>query len=269
MADIPFPYPILNSDGEDIDGTFDVDVDFDLGVVGFYMLDCKFKLQNAYFENLIKTQQAVYTVEVECASTNYRETFLTTDETFPIKLSYDDVRGLVDIRFYICASKDIPNYKPIGMNADIYGDDSFEIKKGEIIATHARTSFIADPKYDSLNAPIRSFVKLKQTTAKSGEMLVDCEGDFIEIELSKDDHKLYNDIHTRSPELVHSCIVLPVLVDVLHDIDKYSGYVWADKIKQICLDRGIDIDNPIIAAQKLLGLPINRTFKWRKNDQDK
>ena len=150
------------------------------------------------------------------------------------------------------------------MNADVYGDDSFEIKSGEIIAIHPATMFQANPQFDSLNEPIRSFIKLKESTTSAKEMRVDCNGDFIEIELPEEDYKLYREIHTSSPELIHSCVVFPVLVDALHEVRKedseYYGSVWFDKIRQICLDRQISTDDPIVAAQKLLGLPLNRTF---------
>lgn len=272
MADIPFPYPVLGSNG-DIDGGFDVTITIDFSIVGFYTLNCGFKLNNEYFENLIKTQQATFIVEIECGATNYRNTFSTRNETKIIKIPDDCVHGRVDVKIYICALKDIPEYKPTGMNLDIYGDDSFEIKSGEIIAIHPSTSFLADPKYDSLNAPVRSFIKLKKSATQAKEMFVDYSGDFIEIELPEDDYKLYRDIHVSSPALIHSCVVFPVLVDVLHEMKKednaYSGAVWLDRITQICRDRQINIEDPIVAAQKLLGLPLNRTFNWRKNDQEK
>ena len=272
MTDIPFPYPVLGNNG-DIDGSFDVTIIIDFSIVGFYTLNCDFKLNNEYFENLIKTQKAIYMVEIECGATNYRHTFSTTDKTMCIDIPDDYVRGRVDVKIYICALKDIPEYKPTGMDTDIYGDDSFEIKSGEIIAIHPSTSFLADPKYDSLNAPVRSFIKLKKSATQAKEMFVNYGMEFIEIELPEEDYKLYRDIHASSPALIHSCVVFPVLVDVLHEMKKednaYSGAVWLDRITQICQDRQIDVDDPIIAAQKLLGLPLNRTFNWRKNDQEK
>lgn len=272
MTDIPFPYPVLGSNG-DIDGSFDVTIMMDFSIVGFYTLNCEFKLENAYFENLIKTQQAVFMVEIECGATNYRNSFSTKDKKMTISIPDDFVRGRVDVKIYICAIKDIPEYKPTGMDTELYGDDSFEIKSGEIIAIHPSTMFLADPKYDSFNAPIRSFIKLKKSTTQSKEMFVDYNDTFIEIALPEEDYKLYREIHTSSPALIHSCIVFPVLVDVLHEIQKedsvYSGTTWFDRVKQICFDRQIDIADPVVAAQKLLGLPINRTFNWRKNEQEK
>lgn len=273
MTDIPFPYPVLGNNG-DIVGNFETNIMTDFSIVGLYSLNCNFTLDNEYFEHLIKTQQAAYTVEIECGSTNYRNAFSTTYNTLNITLSDKDVRDTVDVRVYICATKDIPEYKPSGMNADIYGNDSFEIKSGEIIAIHPATMFQANPQFDSLNEPVRSFIKLKESATSTKEMRIDCNGDFIEIELPEEDYKLYRDIHASSPELIHSCIVFPVLVDVLNEVRKkddseYCSAVWFGKIVQICLDRQISTDDPIVAAQKLLGLPLSRTFNWRKKDQDK
>ena len=48
MTDIPFPYPVLGNNG-DIDGSFDVTIIIDFSIVGFYTLNCDFKLNNEYY----------------------------------------------------------------------------------------------------------------------------------------------------------------------------------------------------------------------------
>lgn len=271
MTDISFPYPVLLDESGDIAGNFKAEIVCDSSIVGYYVLRCNFTLHNEYFSQLIADKRAAYTVEVECNSTNYRHTFSTTDNTLSFQVSDNDVRGLVNVRIFICAIGDISDYKPTGMNTELYGEDSFDIKNGEVIGLHPETSFVAERNFDSLNEPVKSFVKLKEADKSTTEMRVNYKDEFIEIELPKVDYALYQAVHLHSPELVHSCIVFPVLVDTLYELinDEHSGEIWCDKLRQICHDRNIDIETPLIAAQKLLGLPVNRTFNWRKKELDK
>lgn len=272
MADISFPYPVLLNESGDIVGDFKVDVNYDPSIAGFYTLEFAFALNNEYFEKLIADNRAAYTVEIECNATNYRNTFSTTDSNMNIRLSDGDVRDLVNVRIFICATCDIPDYKPTGMNAELYGIDPFDIQSGEVIGLHPETSFVADRKFDSLNEPVKSFVRLKESNRATEEMWVNYGDEFIEIELPKEDYALYQEVRTHSPELVHSSIVFPVLVDALHELqkDENAGLTWYDKLKQICRDRAIKYEeDPLVAAQKLLGLPVKRTFGWRKKDLDK
>lgn len=133
------------------------------------------------------------------------------------------------------------------------------------------SGFIVAKEFDPLNAPISSIIKLEKSKKQIAEMRVTYDNERIIIELPKQDFELYSQIKSNSAEMLHATLVLPVLVDAIYEIsgkgtNNYQDFAWSDRLKHICIDRQIDIDEPLSAAQKILNNPINRSLQWRNKE---
>ena len=174
------------------------------------------------------------------------------------------MRERVDVSFCVCATQDIQDYSPEGIHPDLAGEP-IAVEKGDVLADGGTGSFMADKTFDPLKAPVSSFMKIKEASEKSAPMAIEYGGDQIIIKLSKDDYKNYVFARKFAPSSLHSSLVLPALVDVLYVINKddgrYEGSQWFDRIKQICRERDIVLDDPLIAAQRILGKPVERSLK--------
>lgn len=264
-----YPYPVLGN-GDDINGEFIPSAYLTIEQINT-TIKCNFETTNKYIAELIKNKIAVYCVEIECSSTFFRLVKRTDGNNIEISIPSNKLKETVNVSFYICAATKINDYAPNGMHPDFDGE-IFDINCGDVLATGIPTSFIADKKFDPLNAPISSIIKIMPTQNKE-EMQVDYEGERIIIELPQKDYDLYLSIKNNSADMLHSSIVLPVLVDAIYEANgqgsgKYKNSDWSNRLKQMLKARNIDTGIPLLDAQKLLESPINRILNWRKKFED-
>lgn len=262
-----FPYPVLGN-GDDVSADFRPQLSYSI-TPDSVKVQCSFDLTDNYFQHLIAQEKAHYSIEFECGSTYFRHLITAKESSTTIDFPAESLRERVDVNFYICAVKTIEDYRPPTTHVD-FGDDSFYIDAGDIIALGGSTSFIVAKEFDPLNAPISSIIKLEESNTAT-EMRVAYDSSKIIISLPKADYEHYKLAKNSSAEMLHSSLVLPVLVDAIYEIgDKgsrnYNDFQWADRLKQICIDRQINMEEPLNAAQKILSNPISRTLAWRSKE---
>ncbi len=260
-----FPFPVLGNE-DDIKGLFKPVMRYTLEP-NAVVIECEFELSNSTIEQLIADKKAGYFVQVECGNTFYRRTFVTQEPKLKLEIEAGDLRDKVDVSFCVCATADIPDYSPDGIHPDLAGDPT-AVETSDVLADGGTGSFMADKTFDPLKAPVSSFMKIKEAKEKSAPMTIDYGGDQILIKLSKDDYKNYVYARKYAVSTLHSTLVLPALVDALYVINKdntYEGSPWFSRIKQICRERDIDISDPLTAAQRLLGKPVERGLKEVRN----
>ncbi|MDR0485112.1 MAG: hypothetical protein LBH29_00115 [Elusimicrobiota bacterium] len=257
-----FPYPVLGN-GDDIKGEFKTKCEWSISG-NLITVNCQFETTNEYISELIKNKNAKYCAEFICSNTYYRNLKTSEDGVIEFSEQAASLKGRVDIYFYICSAKELDNYYPVGTHCD-FGEEPFRINTGDILAIGGRAFFIADKSFDPYTAPINSFVKLKYSN-KIRTMSVDYEKESIIIELPQEDYEKYQAIKNESSEFVISTVVLPVLIDAICEICKensaYSDCLWYAKLRQICSERKIKTDNPLKAAQEILGNPIRKILNW-------
>jgi hypothetical protein len=257
-----YPFPVLGNE-DDIKGLFKPLMRYTLEP-NEVVIECEFELSNPTIEKLISEDNAAYFVQVECGNTFYRRTFTSTEPRLKLNIEAGDLRERVDVSFCVCAVQDIQDYSPDGIHPDLAGEPT-AVEKGDVLADGGTGSFMADKTFDPLKAPVSSFMKIKEGNEKSAPMAIEYGGDQIIIKLSKDDYKNYVFARKFAPSSLHSSLVLPALIDVLYIINKddgrYEGAQWFDRIKQICRERDIVLDDPLIAAQRMLGKPVERGLK--------
>lgn len=256
-----YPYPILG-ENDDIEGLFNPSFWVTLRPMHI-QTEYSFRLQNETLEKLIEEKKAEFVVELECKTTFFRHTFRTASIKDKLDLQSERLREKVDVSFYICATQKIPNYRPSGLHAD-YGDATFTVETGDILADGGRGSFFAEKKFDPMRAPISSFIRIGEPRGKSGPMFVDFDEDYLLIRLSEEDHERYEEAKKHAVQSLHSILVLPALVEALRCMASpekkvlYGENKWFIRLEAICRDQKIITEDPLDAAQKILGNPITR-----------
>ena len=256
-----YPFPVLGN-LDDVNGIFSPRMDYTL-TPNQVILDCQFELENETIEGLLANSSASFYIQLECPSTFYRRTFSTTENKIRIEIPAGDLRDKVNATFLVCSNIQIPEYSPAGVHPDLAGEPSY-VEPGDILADGGIGFFIADKTFDPLKAPISSFMKINKGTAKSGPMVIDYEDEQIIIVLSEEDYDRYLYVKNSAPNILHSSLVLPALTDVLYtmkyDTKAHEDQPWYGRLQQIIVQQKIDMSEPIVAAQQILGEPLQRSF---------
>lgn len=218
---------------------------------------------NAYLKEL----KAVWHIRIICRNTYLRENFTTHESEWKHTFSGEDLVGTVYFEINLICLKQIPDYSPLKMHED-YGGAKFTINTGELLAVGSRFSCYIEKSFDPLKAPVASFIKVSQGDFKTGPFKVDFEGNYIEILFSETDWSQYFGIKDRVPAVIHSSVVLPVLMEAIMVLDDHSSSRWAGRLNEILIQKGLDRTNAIETAQKLLDLPIQRTFDKLNSELD-
>ena len=167
----------------------------------------------------------------------------------------------------------MPEYAVEGAHED-YGDATFDIRPGDILAVTDLMTFDADQTVDPLRR-IGAIIDIRQTD-KPGELPMEAvftEPDKVHILLSKSDFALYREMSPVPHLTSHltTTLVLPVLVQAIHlmDDEDVREYKWAKLLHRRLesTDLGSAAD-PLQKAQKLLDLPIRRALASAKTFMD-
>ncbi len=264
---IPYPYPVLGND-DDISGHFTPSMTYSLDPISV-SLSVKFDLENDYIKSLIDDGRASFLVDIACNRTYFRRYIKTNDYSLTFSEPAQNLRGKVEVSFYICTNETIGQYTPSG--------ESYFVESGDIVAVGGNTSFDALKEYDPLKAPIKSIVKITCLEKAQDEFTVLYnDDDFITIGIPKDMYSLYTNACSGSAaEMLHSSIVLPALMDAIDAIKDGKSDVasasWAQKLTELCASRGIALDEDsksLTIAQRLLHNPAKRALDWyNKNNE--
>ena len=256
-----YPFPVLGN-LDDISGIFSPSMDYTLEP-NQVILDCNFELENETVEKLIENGDASFYVQLECPSTFYRRTFISSEKSLRIEVPAGDLRDKVNVTFLVCSNVQIPEYNPVGVHPDLEGEPSY-VEAGDVLADGGVGFFIADKTFDPLKAPISSFMKINKGTFANGPMVIDYEDEQIIIVLSEEDYDRYLNVKGFAPNTLHSSLVLPALTDVLYtmkyDRKAHEDQPWFGRLQQIIVQQKIDINEPIVAAQQILGQPLQRSL---------
>ncbi len=259
-----FPFPVLGN-GDDINGQFNPVMKYTLEP-NLITIDISFELKHETIEDLIGSGSANYLVETQCGATFFRSAYSTTEPSFRVEIPSDQLRDEVVVSFYICSTRPITNYDPVGVHIDLAGD-VVDVETGDILAVGGYGRFFADKDFDPLKAPVSSFMKIMEGTYQDGPISIEYDGEQILIQVSKNDYKKYQNTKSQTPHTLHASLVLVALTDVLYTMNSpqgksnYSDQPWFGRIQQICRERNINPDEPLTAAQKILGEPLARSLR--------
>ncbi len=214
---------------------------------------------NKDIDGLISAGKAAWVVRLQCARTYYRTEQLLQADGGRVTCPAADLDGRVEVLIGAVAVKPVPLYQPEGMNKD-YSGAHLNVLAGHWIVLGERYHFEVDKDFDPLKAPVASIMKVTEGKAPKGPFEVVLDDDLIEVRLSQNDWAQYHGISNRVPETLHSSLVLPALQYAIADLNqqRYEGLKWVDRLRAIAEVRGLELTDPLRAAQQLLDSPLGR-----------
>ncbi|MBT3311741.1 MAG: hypothetical protein HN379_07080 [Desulfobacteraceae bacterium] len=253
-----YPYPVLGN-SDDVGGALTVKVEYGLNRLEVN-IQLNFELENPYLSELIESGRAEFVAKFDCPSTYYRQSFKCMDVQ-SIAIASEKLSGDVRIDMLICATEEILDYCPTGLHPD-YGDNTFNILPGDVLALAGKTGFIAEKDFDPLRMPVGSIMQITQGKFRSGPFQVDFDCKRILITLSQTDWLAFNQLKGQATQILQGLIAFPVLVEAIRvkDNTDFSEYEWVGRIKTFLLQYPVE-DDPIILAQQLLHSPSERALQ--------
>lgn len=257
-----FPHPVLNL-RDDIEGTFKVQLQVKTDKESI-QLSPQYQLRNSTLEKLIEEGRAVFVAQVYCRGTMFRKTYKTTEPIpDPTFIKSSRLNEQVEVDFFICANQEIFDYQNEGASAD-YAGYTFDIEYGDILALGGSGKFYANKSPEELKS-VSAFMDINTSGKNNKPMYNYYDGRKITIMLSQKDYEKYQLISKNKfyIDTLHSTIVLPALAEALHFMESeeaqdFSNHLWFELLEN--LKKENQASDPLVTAQKILDLPINRSF---------
>lgn len=264
-----FPNPVLINNNMDYnDSAFDVilgnsSIDNDL-----LKLNLKYEIECNSLAEFIKEEKAKVIIKIQSVGTPYREIFEFGDKKeLLVSINKNNLAKKISIEGYIIASDNIKNFHPAELNELFFKSQTFDIRKGDILALHPGYTLPLDSS--ELEGPVASIFQIKKNEdmKKSVDVILDTDTEKIDIYLNKMTYKSYIKIRSQKvlDKYLAAVIVLPALTEALFYIasdeqnpDKPSDYEnkrWYRQIKNKITEKNLSFDGKSITsvASSLLG----------------
>jgi hypothetical protein len=183
------------------------------------------------------------------------------------------LNATVEVNIFARAKRELPKYKVENAHED-YGDMTFRVGVGDILAIAEGHVFEADINFDALSQ-VGSFIRIEEgKDADDTPMKVDLEGEKIIVYLCKPDFENYK--YIKSNPILFSCLattlVLPALAEAIREATGAQAEDFQDQKWFRCLKRRVESLNqsltsmePLELAQLILELPIRRALASARN----
>lgn len=232
IDNISLPYPVLGNSDDILPLLTDDCISVAPEAAGDdFVFHVSLKLGNEDIESEIAAGNAEYVCEVTCPRTYMRRGVASAQADFDVVFGRRDVFGGVDFACYAIVKNEIPEYFNHGQNED-YGDATFHMEPGDILAAFPVQHWNADLKYEKLYAA-GSFMLVQDGGDKP--TWFDSNDDHIIVYLP---HDMYEQFRLLSPdnnfnEIFHASIVFNALFKTLaqYDESRDGHYQWAEAIK--------------------------------------
>lgn len=244
----------------------------------------KYQLECQGLSSLVKSGDAVVVVLVKSSAASYSKLFRFADDQSEMTVSVPKfaVVNKMDVTGSIIAAHDIKAFRCEGEFNDMYfGSSTFEIRKGDILATEESRSVFVDNS--ELEKPISSIFDISKREEQDSDVVPSFYGEKIEIYLKQELYDLYykfKDFNNGAlRRYAAGIIVYPVLVEAVTYIIGYyqnaeddgldfSEKRWFRAIVHKAEKEGVDLnrydESPTTLADNLLGgisLDALRSFK--------
>jgi hypothetical protein len=260
-----YPHPVVGNGDDVIGSAFQPTIEMTTDKENIY-LNVKIICSSETINKAVSDKKANFLIHIECSNTVYRNTFRFLEHEFRVVIPRDDLNLDVEVNTFVTAQVDIPDYRVENAHED-YGDATFAIKAGDILAIGEGYIFPVESDYDSMSR-IGSIFKLNESQSAGDQpMQLSFNGDKILILLSKPDMAVYKSLKAQPhlSTMLATIIVMPVLVEALHHLAECSTeddprrWVRAVSRKLKSLNIADEVE-PIIKAQILLELPFKRSL---------
>jgi hypothetical protein len=279
-----YPHPVQSHFSDDLtDCVFQVTPKIHTGK-NSYKFGVRARTSSPDLRALVTSGQATYAIHIECAATRFRRLITATDEEFFEEIPGDCLDGRTDLCSLIIATTDIPEYRNRNFHPD-YGDISFFVKKGDVLAVGHDIFFDATKGIDPLQN-VASIFKVRPNHSTAPEpFVVDLQNNYIVILLSEQNFLAYSELRKDQDRqtTLASMIVTPALVFALEEIKSSAGdsedewfmelrwfKVISSKLKLAGYkDLASWSEEPsLLLAQKLIGDPLSSSLKLMLDVED-
>lgn len=262
-----YPHPVIGNRDDVPGAAFQATVDVSTDKENVY-LDVTTVCSSDVVVDLVNEDAATYAVHVECSNTLFRTVFQFREAIKRLSIPADNLNAVVEVNTFVVATKNISGYRIPDAHTD-YGDTSFDIGKGDVLAVAQGYTFDVESNFDSLGR-IGSIMQIVESSEDGDRpLLVDMGRDKLTIILSKPDFGVYRLV--RGQDAVSGpltcAIVLPVLVEALRVLVGADGdnddLRWSRILRRRVSALGRDLTEStdcLEVAQELLELPIRRAL---------
>ena len=271
-----FPYPVLSDFSDDyIDTEFTTEIKLirELNDVIFSFTSL---LDNNELLKLIYEDKAEYVYHLECSQTSFRKIVKTTETDEIYRIPENMVNDKITVCSFIVAKVDLTNYFNSSFHED-YGNITFNVDRGNILAIGGQTDFIITKETEELYKIPSIFSILRRNSDENLGMQIDLGVNKINIYLCNEDFLNYQIMAMRQdiqPSL-HAMLILPALIYIFENIrtnqsgtEEYEDYRWFKALDGALRKGNLELTKETIEthgsytlAQRLLALPINRALK--------
>lgn len=275
-----YPYPVLSFFSDDLPRcTFQTAIQQKCVTKTAFEMDAQCKTSNPELRNLVKEHKACYALHLECTSTKYRNLVSSFEEAFSFNLDAHEVDGRIEVCSFILAHEDLSSYRNQSFHRD-YGDTSFKVKKGEVLAVAREQTIDIEKKIDPLRKFPSIFIVTHAQSPDAPGVDVDLSNDKISIILSADNFEIFKKLRQNQAyqPVISAMIVVPALVLALETIKTmntsdaqfgdFEERKWFRVIEKRLNDFGINVRTPnsfldtsIQIANKMVGDPLTASFK--------
>ncbi len=267
-----FPHPVLDHT-DDVDATFKLTNTTYTPSVDDVRLDFRVIMDDPDLKALIDANQARYSFRWSCSSTmaagelEPRAVDLRADSTrYQAWILQENLRGRVRVETRIIATRRIPYYR-LGNQHPDYGDATFSILPGDILAEAGVFEFEPDKLYDPLNPPLHSCFKFEKAPLARTIHVSFRDDEAVYVTFPAELYDGFAALGNR-PDLQISLVVLPALMQTISFIrdnqqpagEDLSDMRWVTVISELVTNVG-SFDEPIFdLAQKILAKPLDRVL---------
>lgn len=214
-----YPYPVLTSFNDDyIDSYFNINI-VATSTSTNLILTLSPDLDNDEIKHLIQQGKAYYSIHVECPLTSFRKFYKLNNQVEEIKISADDIDGVVNICPFIVLQENVYDYTNEKFNS-VYDGITFDLDKGSIIAIGYEQKASIEKESDDLNnvPSIFAVTELKSETDK--DIIIDNTENKINIRLPSSSFVEFKiaQSNPNSMAIIHSMIIVPALMKCFDDI---------------------------------------------------
>lgn len=260
-----FPYPVVGNADDVVDAAFQAAISVFNDRVNYY-ISVNVQCSSSTISKMVKRGDAVYVLHVECGNTLYRSATEFTQDEREFMILGESLNSTVEVNVVAEAKRDIKKYKVDQAHAD-YGDSTYSVSTGDILAVSEGFTFDADINFDTLRS-MSSIMQIRERDDPAdAAMEVVLNDEKITIYLSHLDYENYKFIRAHqvlSASLIPT-IVVPALVEALTvlkgDHTDVEDTRWCRCLKRRIEHSGLSLEaHPLMLAQNLLELPIKRGF---------
>ena len=225
---LDYPHPVLMPNGDDYnkDCYFEVQMEEEV-----HEDDCsvlfgfKYDLQCNCLRQLIDEGKASVVIYVESPNSSFRKMFFVpTDEvSMQFDVKKDMVSRKIIVKPYIIALENIEEFFSGEFNSDYFGNSSFDIRKGDILAIEKRYDIVLDNIDMFKNCASVFSIRLDEKVPYG--IKVNYNDHKINVMVNKVDYEKYCDLREQQEFrcLLSSVFIFPALVEAVEAMRREKG----------------------------------------------